>query len=259
MRRAWVAGQGLSAALLAMCAFLAAPMALAQPYPVDAPAPATPAPATPVDRSREHAGGFEAMVGRDARLLGAAVARVSRDDVRVTWQRGCPVHWRDLRAVRMSFLTLDGSERRGTLVVHRSVVRDVVAAFAAGYRSGFVMERMRPAEVYRGNDDASMAANNTSAFNCRTTADGTARYSRHAWGDAVDINPVQNPFLYRGTTYPAAGVEFINRDVEHPGLMDSDSAIVRSFIERGWRWGGAWPAPDYQHLSKIRPDEPNSL
>jgi hypothetical protein len=115
---------------------------------------------------------------------------------------------------------------------------------------------MEPIEAYGGSDEASMAANNTSAFNCRTVSD-TARLSRHAYGTAIDVNPLWNPWVKPHPDHPdglkvdpPSGRPWADRTRTDPGLFHAGSPAVRAFTDAGWIWGGTWQsAKDYQHFS----------
>jgi hypothetical protein len=109
---------------------------------------------------------------------------------------------------------------------------------------------MQLVDVYSGDDDRSMAANNTSAFNCRKVA-GTSKWSEHAYGRAIDVNPVQNPYVTRsGKVSPATGKRWANRAQGLPGMIHSGDKTVKAFAAIGWKWGGTWRgARDYQHFS----------
>ena len=167
---------------------------------------------------------------------------------RFTWQPGCPVGLDRLRLVEVVHTDLDGRERWGHLVVHRDVADDVGAAFVTLRERGFPIARMEPIEHFRGDDDASMAANNTSAFNCRRVTSGT-RFSEHAYGWAIDLNPVQNPYVRAGTVLPPAGRDYVDRSRIRPGMLARPGA-VEVFDALGWGWGGDWRSlKDYQHVS----------
>ena len=146
----------------------------------------------------------------------ASVSRVVAGDLGRSWRPGCPVAPSDLRRVRVAYWGFDGDRRLGILVVHRDAAAAVVTVFRRLYRSRFPIRSVRPVSAYGGSDDASMAADNTSAFNCRAAvATGPRRWSEHAYGRAVD-----------------GGV------------------LVRAFAAVGWGWGGRWQgSPDYQHFS----------
>ena len=107
---------------------------------------------------------------------------------------------------------------------------------------------------YRGDDDRSMAANNTSGYNCRRVA-GSSSWSDHAYGTAIDINPVQNPYLRGSSVMPRNGLQFATVDrsaaARAPaGVIRTDDVVVRAFAEIGWSWGGDWASSkDYQHFA----------
>jgi len=166
-----------------------------------------------------------------------------------SWRAGCPVHHRDLRAVRFPHWRLDGTEARGVLVVHRDVVPAVVTLVRAAWGTRFPLAQARPVDDFGGSDDASMEADNTSAFNCRTVA-GTTTWSRHAYGRAVDVNPVENPYV-RGDRYdPPAGRAYADRSQVRPGMLVEGGAIVDAVDRLGWGWGGRWSSgKDLQHVS----------
>lgn len=113
---------------------------------------------------------------------------------------------------------------------------------------------MQLVDDFGGGDDRSMAANNTSAYNCRRVA-GTDAWSKHAYGAAIDINPVQNPYVTPTSTVPTAGRRYadIDRsgDTQAPdGVIREGDVVVRAFADIGWEWGGHWTgSKDYQHFS----------
>jgi hypothetical protein len=110
---------------------------------------------------------------------------------------------------------------------------------------------MRVIDDYQGDDDASMADNNTSAFNCRYVAGKPGVYSKHSHGRAIDINPRTNPMVAGGAVSPPAGSEFLSRKKRVPGILRTGERAVREFTRRGWIWGGDWTAmKDYQHFEK---------
>ena len=166
----------------------------------------------------------------------------------------CPVALEALRYLRMSFVDFDGTARLGEMVVHADVARDVVAVFAELYAQRFPIRRMRLVDEYDGDDDRSMAADNTSAYNCRRVA-GTDRWSEHAYGRAIDVNPVQNPYVRDGSVAPPSGRPFADVDRSPgasppPGVVHAGSPVVRAFRAIGWSWGGSWTSSkDYQHFS----------
>jgi hypothetical protein len=168
----------------------------------------------------------------------------------VSWRPECPVGLDDLRAVELDHWDFDGVVRCGRLVVHADHADAVVSAFAALFAARFPITSMRPIDDFNGDDDASMAANNTSGFNCRPVAE-EGRWSEHAYGLAIDVNPVQNPYLPRsGAILPPAAAAYLDRSADEPGMIHADGPVVRAFAAIGWTWGGRWEGlKDYHHFS----------
>lgn len=168
----------------------------------------------------------------------------------VSWHPGCPVDLNDLALLELRHWGFDGKVHTGRLVVAARVAAEVGEAFGMVFAAGFPIERMELIDVYDGDDDRSMAANNTSGFNCRQVED-TDRWSEHALGTAIDINPVQNPYIRNGRISPDASTAYLDRDDVRPGMLVRPSEPLHTFDRMGWGWGGDWTnAKDYQHLSR---------
>ncbi len=166
-----------------------------------------------------------------------------------SWRPGCPVPLDQLRYVRVSYMRFDGTEQIGELVLHRDVAHYLLGVFQTLWNEDFRFERMQLVDDFGGDDAASMAANNTSAFNCRAVA-GTSTWSQHSYGTAIDINPVQNPYVSGGQVDPPAGGAYLDRGDVRPGMMVAGGVGVNVFRFVGWGWGGTWnSAKDYQHVS----------
>jgi hypothetical protein len=181
----------------------------------------------------------------------ASIGHARAADLAHSYRRGCPVGPRDLRSVRLAFWGFDGRRRLGVLVVHHRAAADVLAVFRRLYRARFPIRRLVPVSAYRGSDDASMAADNTSGFNCRRAVGGSGRWSAHAYGFAIDVNPVENPYVLGRRVLPPAGRRFLDRTRYRPGMAVPGGVLVRAFAAAGWQWGGRWRAtPDYQHFSE---------
>ena len=182
------------------------------------------------------------------------VSRIPRDIARemkgVSWHRGCPVPIRRLRLMLISYHGFDGERHIGRLVAHKNAVQAFKRAFRSMWRHDFKLKRMHRIERYGGSDRRSMRRNNTSAFNCRTVA-GTNHWSQHAFGRAIDINPVQNPYVRSdGSVVPRKGERFADRSRHHKGMIHAGDSTVRAFSRSGWGWGGYWSSSkDYQHFS----------
>jgi hypothetical protein len=171
----------------------------------------------------------------------------------VSWKPGCPVPIEDLRVLEMTHRGFDGEDHVGQLMVHEDIARDTVNAFRKLYLADFPIRRMELIENYGGSDDASMDADNTSAFNCRAITGGT-KYSVHSYGKAIDINTVENPYVKGTSVYPAAGRGFLDRTDVRPGMLIDGDIAVTSFTSRGFDWGGHWTSlKDYQHMEIPQP------
>ncbi|MFD5828335.1 M15 family metallopeptidase [Lentzea sp. NPDC060358] len=181
----------------------------------------------------------------------AIVKPVTAERLDSSWREGCPVGPGQLRLVNLGFVGFDGRAHRGELIVHADVATEVARVFADLYFDRFPVERMETIEKYDSDDDASMAANNTSAFNCRPITGGTA-WSNHSYGRAIDINTVQNPYISgSGAVYPPNGAPYVDRTRNAPGMIHAGDATEQAFTTRGWTWGGFWETPiDYQHFEK---------
>jgi hypothetical protein len=165
------------------------------------------------------------------------------------WRRGCPVGLSTLRVVRVSHWTFAGTVRTGRLVVHNDAAADVVAIMRDLYAARFPIRWMVPIERFGGSDFRSIEADNTSAFNCRYV-DGTTRWSQHAYGRAIDINPIENPYVSGGRTSHTASRPYLRRSPARPGMIVEGDAATRAFDAVGWGWGGRWSSvKDYQHIS----------
>ncbi len=182
-----------------------------------------------------------------AYVTGVTAAQLGR-----SWHAGCPVGPAELRNVVVTYVGFDGRAHHGTLVVNRRVTGDVRRVFAALYASRFPVRRIEPVARYAGSDTRSMAADNTSAFNCRyAVAAGPRRWSVHAFGEAIDVNTVENPYLEGGRVLPPAGRRYLDRSRYRAGMALAGGALVRAFASVGWLWGGRWTSgPDWQHFSK---------
>ena len=184
-----------------------------------------------------------------ASRLGPATRRRVRGS---SWHPGCPVGLADLRLLRIGYWAFEGHAHVGRMIVAASAVTPVRRAFARLYAARFPIRRMHLVDDYGASDFASIAADNTSAFNCRL-ATGSTRFSEHAYGRAIDIDPIENPYVYtNGTTTHAPSRPYLDRSSHRPGMAFHGGVLVRAFEAVGWGWGGDWRPPsatDYQHFS----------
>ena len=126
----------------------------------------------------------------------------------------------------------------------------LVAVFRHLYAANFPIRRMEPVDRYRGDDFRSIEADNTSAFNCRA-ATGSGNWSNHAYGLAIDVNPIENPYVSGGRSSHAASGPYVDRSRRRPGMAVEGGVLVEAFRSAGWGWGGTWSGSvrDYQHFS----------
>lgn len=221
--------------------------------------PPTPAPDAPAEAPADPVVAPDAAwadhdaVPADAYALGYAgsVAPISPElaaRMAPSWREGCPVPLADLRYVTVAYRDFGGAAATGELVVHADVADSVVAVFGELFAQGYPIRSMRLVDDFGGSDDASMAADNTSAFNCRPISRGVG-WSEHAYGRAIDLNPVENPYVRGTLVLPPEGEPFAARP-DAPGVVHAGDAVVRAFAAHGWQWGGSWTSPvDYQHFS----------
>jgi hypothetical protein len=176
----------------------------------------------------------------------------------ISMRPGCPIGYDGLRYLRMSYVGFDGQDHLGEMVVNATLADAVVGVFRQLHDSRYPIERMTLVDDYGqgdtpadgGDDFASIEANNTSAFNCRPRTGSTTQWSEHAYGRAIDLNPLINPYVSNGTTSHPKSRPFLNRSLTFPGLIGPRSPVISMFASIGWGWGGSWQgAKDYQHFS----------
>lgn len=169
----------------------------------------------------------------------------------VSYKAGCPVGLDQLRMLTLDHWGFDGEVHVGRLVVNDDQAAPLLRVFEAIFAARYPIARMQLVDAYGGNDDTSMADDNTSSFNCRPKTGQSTGFSEHSYGRAIDINPIRNPYVTTGgTASPPAGARFAKRSLKEEGMIQSNDAVVRAFASIGWKWGGAWSgARDYQHFS----------
>lgn len=239
------------AGLLAACGPASEPRAESK-APTDTPAPVLPT-ATQTPSAASGADSTPPAPEPEPWYRGSisAIDAATRARMTHSWRAGCPVPIRDLRLVSVRHWGFDGRVYDGELVVHRDAAGAVIGVFRSLFEARFPIRRMRLVDEYGGDDDRSMAANNSSGFNCRRSSGDSGAWSEHAYGRAIDINPVQNPYVSGGAVEPPSGRPYVDRSVRTPGLIRPGDVVVRAFASIGWRWGGTWSrSKDYQHFSR---------
>ncbi len=173
-----------------------------------------------------------------------------------SWQRGCPVSLSNLRYLQMSYLDFNGQTQTGEMIVHKSIADNTIYLFEELYYMNYAIDKMRLVSDYNGNDWQSIESDNTSAFNCRPVTGKKKKWSKHAYGKAIDINPIANPYISRtGHISHKASYKFrkrrhldINNLADRALLLSSDPA-TKAFKGYGFSWGGEWKGiKDYQHF-----------
>ena len=173
-----------------------------------------------------------------------------------SWRKGCPVSLENLRYLKVTHIDFNGKSRIGEIIVHKDVSHEVTEIFEALYEIGYPVRKMKLVSDYKGNDWQSIEADNTSAFNCRS-ATGSKKWSKHSYGKAIDINPIENPYISRSGRI-SHKASLIYRKRVHKKTTYADKAVLlkndkatKIFEKYGWIWGGDWPVvKDYQHFSK---------
>ncbi|HEX2734765.1 MAG TPA: M15 family metallopeptidase [Polyangiaceae bacterium] len=175
----------------------------------------------------------------------------------VSWHETLPggfvgLGFAELRLLTVSHWNFEYQLARGELIVASQVADAVLDVFAAIFEARFPIAKLRLIDEYGADDERSMADNNSSAFNCRLIG-GTTRPSRHALGLAIDLNPVQNPYIVRGNVHPKAALTYVDRADLRPGMLSEGDSVVSAFARIGWTWGGTWHEPkDYHHFELSR-------
>lgn len=166
-----------------------------------------------------------------------------------TWQKGCPLSIDRLRLLTVSYYNFEGAIQAGRVMVHRRVDAPMLAVFERLYDRQFPIEVLDTVELYPPDERPDNPRNVTAAFNCRKIA-GSSTWSQHAYGLAIDINPVQNPWVSGKDVVPTAGKAYVDRSQDLPGMIHRGDATVHAFTSIGWGWGGKWNSlKDYMHFS----------
>jgi hypothetical protein len=166
-----------------------------------------------------------------------------------TYRSGCPVGPSGLRRVKMPYYDWAGVPRLGDIVLRVGSGDDMQRVFQRAFKARFPIRKMRLVDVYKGSDISSMAADNTSAFNCRKVTGNPYRLSQHSYGNAIDINTVENPYVTPSRVYPSGSETYLNRRNVRKGMIVSSGPIAAGMRAEGWPWGARWSHPDYQHFS----------
>jgi hypothetical protein len=186
-------------------------------------------------------------------LPGPVRAQVRSDGL---WRAGCPVALSQLRLLTVSYVGFDGQAHTGQLVVNRSAAGPLGRVFGKLYALRFPIRHMSLADRYGPVRSRPADGDVSASFECRRAApspcvggNGTGSWSEHAFGEAVDLNPLENPYVGCGQTRDPAARPYFNRSRHRPGMVTA--AVVQAFRSIGWGWGGSWSGStkDYMHFS----------
>jgi hypothetical protein len=233
--------------LLAGLLLLAGCQKAEDPKPAPPPPPPVPVPArVPVPEKEPDPPEYEAKVSQ-------IPAEIAKKMTGISWREGCPVPINDLVHIRLNHWEYNDQVQEGELVVHKDVAEDITEIFGELFEARFPVEKIWLVDEYNGDDLESMQDNNSSAFNCRWKVPKPGVFSQHAFGTAIDINPLVNPYHSPKLILPKGGEKYIDRSLKSKGMIFKDDAVYKAFTRRGWTWGGDWKRKkDYQHFEKKR-------
>ena len=168
----------------------------------------------------------------------------------LSYGRECTTKREDLRYLRVLHRGFDGETHIGEIVCNKAIAKDLLYIFRQLYQEEYPIEKVLLVDEYGGDDEMSMEDNNSSCFNFRPVA-GTGHLSQHAYGRAIDINPLYNPYITSDGFVPVNAGDYVDRSAQNPYKIDKNDLCYQLFDERGFTWGGSWNSvKDYQHFQK---------
>lgn len=168
----------------------------------------------------------------------------------ISYPEDAEIQLSELRYLKLPYVDFDGAEQVGEMICNQAIAQDLLDIFQALYEARYPIRSIRLIDEFGGDDVASMEADNTSCFNYRVVA-GTKTLSKHAKGLAVDVNPLENPYVRSAEVSPPSGAPYADRSKDFPHKIDTDDLCYRLFREHGFTWGGSWrTVKDYQHFQK---------
>jgi hypothetical protein len=172
------------------------------------------------------------------------------------WRSGCPVSLSGVRLLTVSYWGFDKQAHTGQLIVNAKAVAPLTTVFRKLFQMHFPIRHMLLSDEYGPASGRPADGDVTASFECRqavpspcTGGTGTGHWSEHAYGEAVDINPVENPYVGCGMTRDRTAISYMNRKNVRRGMVTP--AVVAAFHSVGWGWGGSWfgSTKDYMHFS----------
>ncbi len=163
----------------------------------------------------------------------------------------CPLSPQQLTHIQVPYWGFDNKAHTGILVVNHNIADETQAIFKKIYAQKFPIEKIKPLENYGNNEEKAMEDNDTFAYHCKKMASNPNRFSMHAYGLAIDINPLLNPYLSKNKLLPLNGEKYLVREQLIPGMISPKTSIYKIFTENNWTWGGDWRTiKDYHHFEK---------
>jgi hypothetical protein len=172
------------------------------------------------------------------------------------WHSGCPVPLSGLRVLTVSYWGFDNAVHRGQLIVNADAAHKLALVFERLYGMRFPIRHMAVSDEYGPKSVQPRDGDVTASFECRQAVPspcsggtGTGHWSEHAYGEAVDLNPVENPYVGCGMTRDKTALSYLNRSWHRRGMVRP--SVVAAFSSVGWGWGGSWSGntKDYMHFS----------
>jgi hypothetical protein len=218
-------------------------------------------PTTQVEPDEDAPGSTEAPDDAQRSRFAGRITSIPRSLARemrgTTWKPGCPVPLSDLTLLRFNYVGFDGKIKRGPMVVNESVAEDVLWVFEQLFDARFPIKRVGLAREFKASrleEDPHTRRSVTASFNCRvvvTPAGPGTTFSQHSYGLAVDVNPLQNPYVREdGWVRNRFARPYVDRSGDELGMIHDRDVVVRSFAAIGWEWGGRWSSgKDYMHFA----------
>ena len=201
--------------------------------------------------------GGSALAASPSSIRPLTAAERTAVDAAHEYHTGCPVTLSQLRVLEVRYLGFDHRSHWGQLVVNARVASDLARVFERLYAMRFPIHHMQFGDTYGalkniprdGDFTASFECRQASSSPCTKTNGTTGSWSEHAFGEAIDLNPVENPYVGCGMTRDPTALAFVNRSTYRRGMVNA--AVVRAFASVGWGWGGSWSGStkDYMHFS----------
>lgn len=168
-----------------------------------------------------------------------------------SWNEKCPVPLKDLAYIQVTHWNFKGEMTTGEIVFHKNLAEEITKIFQTLFTEHYPINKLLLVDDYNADDDRSMEDNNSSAFCSRAITGKPGSFSKHSYGGAIDLNPLQNPYVKGKVVLPAGAESYLDRTQDVPGLIKEGDICYKAFTERGYSWGGHWNSlKDYQHFEK---------